>query len=231
MRHVTSFLTAVAVSAGVVAALPGIAGAQTGDLAAFCAARQEANSAETKAENKAVIDKVYAAAPAAAIPAITEIRDGFAKKGQRYFETAAGADALAELDTVVYDSCPGTAVAATATDYEFAGIPATLPAGGAKFKLTNAAPVENHELVVLKLNDKGAGMDPEDVVALPQKKAEKLIDYSASTFMFAPPGQSGYGLATLTPGEYVYACFVGEAGKKNAKPHAALGMHGGFTVS
>lgn len=229
MRRVLSLLVATGLAVSTVA-LAGPAGAQTGDLAAFCAARQEANSAETKAENRAVIQKVYDAAPAAAVPAITAIRDGFAKKGQRFFETDAGADALAELDAFVYESCPGNAVAATAIDYEFEGIPATLPAGAAKFKLTNNAPAENHELAVLKLNEKGAGTDPEAFLALPQKKAGKLVDYSSSTFMFAPPGQSGYGLATLTPGEYVYACFVPEGGKKNGKVHALLGMYGSFTV-
>ncbi len=47
----------------------------------------------------------------------------------------------------------------------------------------------------------------------------------------AKPGDSGYFPMNLTPGKYIYACFLPEGGKKNGKPHYKLGMEGSFTVS
>jgi hypothetical protein len=229
LRRSLSLLVAAGLAVSVLA-LAGPAGAQTGDLAAFCAARQEANSAQTKAENAAVIEKVYNAAPAAAVPAITAIRDGFAAKGQKFFDSEAGTTALAQLDSFVYDNCPGTQVPVTAIDYEFSGMPATLSAGATKFKLTNNAPKESHELVVVKLNAAGEKVDPAKIVKLPQGKAQKLIEGQGAAFMFAPPGQSGYSPSELTPGKYLYACFLPQGGKKKGKSHASLGMYGTFTV-
>jgi hypothetical protein len=229
MRRILSLIVATGLAVSLVA-LAGPAGAQTGDLAAFCAAREEANSAQTKAENTAVIQKVYDAAPAAAIPAITLIRDGFAKKGQKFFNSPEGGAALQQLDSFVFANCPGTQVSATAIDYEFQGIPSTLPAGPAQFKLTNNAPKENHELVIFKLNAEGEKVDPGKFVAMPQGKAQKLVDGNGAAFMFAPAGQSGYSPADLTPGKYVYACFLSQGGKKTGEMHAKLGMYGTFTV-
>ena len=229
MRRILALIVATGLAASVVA-LAGPAGAQTGDLAAFCAAREEANSAQTKAENTAVIQKVYDAAPAAAIPAITAIRDGFAKKGQKFFNSDDGLAALAQLDSYVYDNCPGVKVPITAIDYEFDGVPATLAAGATNFKLTNNAPKENHEMAIIKVLPAGESIDPLKILALPDKKAGKYVDFSKSAFMFAPPGQSGYTPLTLEPGKYIYACFLPQGGKKDGKPHFTLGMNGSFTV-
>lgn len=230
MRRVLVSLAAGALAVGALPILVGSAGAQTGDLSAFCAARKEANGAETKAENRAVIQKVYDAAPAAAVPAITAIRDGFAKKGQKFFESEAGFQAIQQLDGYVFANCPGQKVEATATDYEFAGIPATLPAGSTNIELTNRAPKENHELVIFKLNAEGEKVDPGKFVTMPQGKAQKLVDGQGTAFVFAPAGQTSYALTDLTPGKYVYACFLPQGGKQNGKMHAALGMYGAFTV-
>ncbi len=93
-------------------ALPGVAGAQTGDVAAFCAAREEANSAETKAESK----------------------------------------------------------------------------------------------------------------------AQKMIDPTASGFVYAAAGQSGYGLVDLRPGEYLAACYLPIGGTKKGEAHWAEGMYATLTV-
>lgn len=231
MRRVWSCLIAVAVAASATVALSVPAVAQAGDPAAFCAARQEANSAETKAENKAVIEKVYAAAPAAAIPAITAIRDGFAKKGEKFFESAEGGQAIAELDAVVYEVCPGTKVPVRAIDYEYLDLPATLAAGPTKIKLTNEAPKEPHQLILFKLNEKGAALDPEKLLALPQGKAQKMVDPAGGAFVYAEAGQSGYGLVDLQPGEYLAACYLSIGGKKKGEAHWTEGMYATLTVS
>ena len=220
---------AVALSASV--GLAGSAAAQTGDAAGFCAARLEANGAEGKAANLAVMAKLVNAAPASVAQPMTALRDAYKKKGDKVFETDSGLALLSQLDAWVYDNCPGTQVPVTATDYQFSGVPASLPAGVAKFKLTNSAPKENHEMVLFKLNDKGVATDPEKIIAMSQGKAQKLIDHSTQAFMFAAPGTSGYSPIELTPGKYLYACFVAQAGKKHGEMHAKLGMYGTFAVS
>jgi hypothetical protein len=215
----------VALAAGV--------GAQTGtgDLTAFCAGRIEANAAESKADNVAVLTKMAAAAPPAVSTPMNELLALIKDKGQKGFESKPGAALLATLEPYIYDNCPGTKVPVTAIDYEYQGVPATLPAGVAKFKMTNAAPKEGHMMAVFKVRPGNETMDINKILALPDKKAGKIVDFSNAAFMEAEPGDSGYSPINLTPGKYIYACFFPEGGKKNGKPHYKLGMEGSFTVS
>jgi hypothetical protein len=219
--------------AATVVAFSGTGQAQsgTGDLAALCAGRIEANGVEGKAGNVAVLTKMAAAAP----PAISTPMNGLLAlikdKGEKGFESKEGAALLAQLEPYIYDNCPGTKVPVTAIDYEYQGMPATLPAGVAKFKMTNAAPKEDHMMAVFKVRPGNESMDVDKLLAMPQKKAGKFVDFDDATFMEAEPGASGYGPINLTPGKYIYACFFPEGGKKNGKPHFLLGMSGSFTVS
>lgn len=230
MRRIMLYLTVAALAASGVVALAGPANAQAGDVNAACQGRIEGNSAEGKAANLAVMNKVVNVAPASLLPAITALRDAYQKKGEKLFNSDKGIALLAPVDTWMYDNCPGVKVPVTAIDYEFDGMPATLAPGTTMIKLTNDAPKETHEMALFKLNADGAAMDPVELLSLPQKKAGKLVDFSSSTFMFAPPGQSGYGFANLTPGKYVYACFLPTGGKQNGKPHFTQGMYGTLTV-
>jgi hypothetical protein len=230
VRRILSLVVAGGICASMFA-LAAPAGAQTGDIAALCAARLESNGAETKAENVAILEKAVAAAPSEIAGALTELRDGVKKKGTKYFETAAGGQVATTVDAYLYENCAGTDVPVTAIDYEFDGVPATLPAGTTKIQLTNDAPKEMHEMALFKLTDEGAAMDPEALLALPQKKAEKFVDFSSSAFAFAPPGVTGYAFADLQAGDYLYACFIPTGGKKNGKPHFTQGMYGTLTVS
>ncbi len=233
MRRTLSLLVAGAIAASLCVVLSGPASAQTGNLAEFCAARVALDAAfsQGKPQQLAAFERIVANAPAAVAPAVTEIRDTFKKKGQKAFDSEALAPALATADSYVYENCPGAKVPVTAIDYKFQGMPATLKPGLTNFKLTNNAPKEFHEMGIVKLTAAGAAMDPEALLALPEKKQEKLLDFSKATGMFAPPGQSGYTIANLEPGQYIYACFVPVGGKKKGAPHFAEGMYGTFTVS
>lgn len=231
MRRVLLILTIAALTAGTFAALAGPASAQTdGDLAAFCAGRIEANSVEGKAANLAIMNRLIGAAPSGVKAQITALRDAYQKKGDKLFNSEQGLTLLGALDTWVYDNCPGKQVAVTAIDYQFDGVPTSLPAGVTKFKLTNNAPKELHEMGIVKLTDAATGQDLKKILSLPEKQQAKYFDDSSSTFMFAPPGQSGYGPINLEPGTYAYACFIPQGGKKNGTPHFMLGMNGTFTV-
>lgn len=229
MRRILSLLVVGGVAASLLT-LAAPAGAQTGDVAAACAGRIEGNSAEGKAANLAVMNKVVAAAPASLLPQITAFRDAYAKKGDKLFDSEGGLALLGAVDEWMYDNCPGTQVPVTAIDYEFQGVPATVPAGAVNIQLTNDAPEEMHEMGLVKLTDAGAAMDPEKLLALPEKKLDKLVDFSSAVFIFAPPGGAGYGLGTLSAGDYVYACFIPVGGKKKGAPHFTEGMYGTLTV-
>ena len=229
MRRIVSLLVAAGLAVSLIA-LAGPASAQTSSLSAFCAARLEGNDAQGKAANLAVMNKAVAAAPADILPAMTALRAAYEKKGEKLFNSPAGLALITALDSQVYDKCPGTKVPVTAIDYEFQGMPATLPAGPTNFKFTNNAPKEDHMLVIQKLNAKGETMNLDDILALPEKKANQYLEQTGGAFMFAPAGGTFYGPTNLTPGKYIYACFISQGNKKNGKPHFMLGMKGEFAV-
>ena len=110
-----------------------------------------------------------------------------------------------------------------AEDYKFGGVPGTLPAGDVTFELENVGE-EPHEFGLVRIK----GDQPiEELVSLPQKQAQKLIENVGGTF--ARPSEEGKPLTTdLEAGRYGYACLVTT---KDGTPHAALGMFGEFTVA
>ena len=173
MRRLVHLLFVSGLVAGAVAGLGGTALAQTGtgDLAAFCAARLEANAAETKAENIAVLTKMVAAAPAAVSTPMAGLLALFKKQGDKAFESKEGTALLATLEPYIYENCPGRQLAVTAIDYEYQGIPATLPAGVTKIKLTNAAPKEGHMRAGSLQRLLGERRGHADAVELPSREA------------------------------------------------------------
>lgn len=229
MRRIVS-ITLVCGLAATLGAVASPAGAQAGDVAAACDRRIEGNTAESKRDNLAVMNEVLAAAPASLAPRMTALRDAYAKKGDKLFDSAKGFALLGAVDEWMYESCPGTKIPVTAIDYEFEGVPATVPAGMVQVQLTNTAPAEDHEMGLFRLTDKGAAMDAEALLALPEKKLEGLVDFSSVVFTFAPAGQSGYGIGDLAAGDYVFACFIPVGGKKRGAPHFTEGMYGTLTV-
>jgi uncharacterized cupredoxin-like copper-binding protein len=110
-----------------------------------------------------------------------------------------------------------------AEEYEFGGVPDTLPAGEVTFELENVGE-EPHEFGLVQIK---GDQSVEELVALPQKQSQRFIENVGGTF--AQPGEKGKPLTTeLEPGRYGYACFVTT---KDGTPHAALGMFGEFTVA
>lgn len=147
----------------------------------------------------------------------------------------AEASPTAEADATA--ASPTTAAAATGTiavqadDYEFIGIPEELPAGETTFTLDNVGE-EFHELVLFKLNtDKSV----QEILELPEKQAEKLVQPVGGTF--AKPGEQAKKPVTgeLEPGRYAALCFVSvgttpENKKAQGPPHFTKGMVAEFTV-
>ena len=229
MRRIGLYLCVVALTGAALAAVAGPAVAQTGDTASFCAARIAGTDAQGKAANLEIMNRAVDAAPATVAAAITQLRDAYKKKGDKLFNSRAGAQLLNQVDAWVYDNC-GAQVSVTASDYTFTGIPATLPAGVTTFKMTNAAAQEDHMMVMFKMKPAAQGQDLTKLLSLPEKQQGKYFEETGATFTQASPGEIGYAPIDLTPGTYAYACFFPMGGKKNGTPHFMLGMEGTVVV-
>src|SRR5262245_32686754 len=227
MRRVALCFGVVALTAGALAGAAGPAVAQTGDAAAFCAARLDGNDAQGKKANLAVMNRAVTAAPAAVAPAITQLRDAYKKKADKLFNSPAGLQLLNQVDAWVYDNC-GVKVPVIASDYQFTGIPATLSAGVTTFKMTNSAAQEDHMIAIVKLKPAAQGQDITKLLSLPEKEQGKYFEQAGGTYAQASAGQVGYAPIRLTSGSYGYACFFPMEGKKKGEPHFMLGMDGTF---
>jgi uncharacterized cupredoxin-like copper-binding protein len=205
-------------------------GAPAGNLAKFCAARVALDPAlsQGKAATRAVFDRIVANAPAPIVEPVTKIRAQFTKNGEKAFDKLS--EEIAAADEFTYTNCPGAKVDVAAIDYAYQGMPAILKPGVTQFKLTNNSTKEAHEMGLGKLLPANESMSVEKMLALPEKKADKLFDPDTGGGMYAPVGESGYMVIDLKPGKYVYACFIPVGEKTGGKPHALEGMYGSFTV-
>ena len=149
------------------------------------------------------------------------------------FETEEFSTASAGVYGSLEDACGIPDVDVTAVDYAFDGVPQTLDAGLVTFVLTNDSEAgEFHEISLVKLQD-DADLSVEELVALPEEEAEALIE-SFGGGAFAPPMATSGTVIELTPGRWVYACFipVGSVGETEGTgpPHAVEGMVGELIV-
>jgi hypothetical protein len=138
----------------------------------------------------------------------------------RLIRRAVGMIALGALALLV---APGTAEAKKDTlaveAFEFGFNLPDIEAGKFKLALTNIGQAPH----LIAIAEAPEGVTAEDVIA-----DESLIIRDAG-FAFAEPGETAKGkLKELTPGNYVFACFVETPA---GVPHFALGMLGEFTVA
>lgn len=152
---------------------------------------------------------------------------------EKHFETPEVKAAEAKLHTYDLANCGWEKTDVTATEYAFAGIPATLEAGVNSFEFKNSGK-ELHELLVLKKKD-GVTESFDEILKLDEAEVEKKVDPVASGF--AAQGEGDYAVAELEAGEYVVVCFipVGTTGQgpppEDAPPHVSQGMKAEFKVA
>jgi len=197
----------------------------------FCDARVAAEAAFQTGQKAPALEAIIAirdVAPAELQDEFAIVVKKFRARGFGAFEDPKVAAAGETLDAYVAANCGFTPLDIVATDYAFSGIPAKLAPGTYTFTFENQAPREMHELVVVRFNP-GVTTSVEELVALPQKRAEKQVTFVTATG--AGPGEEATGLMVMEPGRYAAMCFVGERGKKHGKPHALLGMTTEWTVS
>ena len=118
-------------------------------------------------------------------------------------------DAVAENATTE-EPASTDAVAVTAVDFSFEGLPAEVDAG-TTLTVRNESAAELHELVALRLPDEES-RSVEQLLALPEAELEALFASPPALVVVAPPGEDGFvalGDGTLTdPGRYAVLCFI-----------------------
>ncbi|HSH23369.1 MAG TPA: hypothetical protein VK975_04825 [Acidimicrobiales bacterium] len=136
-------------------------------------------------------------------------------------------------------NCGWEQVDVTAVDYAFQGIAGSYPAGPVSFELTNQGG-ELHEFVLLQKNE-GVTESFEAILAGGEEEGGQKVTPLGGTF--AAPGEDGYKVANLEPGEYAVVCFIpvgstpeaeaaaeGSGEAPEGPPHFTQGMSSVFTV-
>jgi len=244
---VRKFLATACVALVATLAAPAVASAAT-DAATtkFCDANfrlsslyNELDAEATPKQMKAFAKRVKPALNAAAQSAPAEIEaqvttavDALKADPTVIFTDTEIQTATGEIDSWAVENCGYQTVDVTGADYSFSGIPATLSTGKTVVTFQNTG-AEFHEfLVVRKKNDKSV----EELLALPQKQAEKQTEFVGAAF--AAPGQTSNGFMDIkTPGNYVALCAIPvgttdiESVPEDGAPHFTEGMVTEFTVS
>ncbi len=141
---------------------------------------------------------------------------------------------------LVLAACGGKSSAATttatttvtlhATDFDFQGVPKTVPAGRVHFVLANGSKDYQHELWVYPQNqpqlpdllaEKAAGQTVDEATML-----QNLVGHVEDV----APGKNAAFDATLAPGTYEMACFITSTIGAQTMVHYDLHMHAVFTV-
>jgi hypothetical protein len=134
-----------------------------------------------------------------------------------------------------YNSCGYRQLDVTGIEYEFQGLPKTLPAGTVAIRFTDTG-AELHELAIYRMKTKDS---LKKVVGLSEKEQSKKLEPVGGTF--AMQNQTSFTIAELTkPGRYAVICHlpVGstsveaaeEAEHDHPKSHAQEGMYATITV-
>lgn len=142
----------------------------------------------------------------------------------------------------------GKALAVTAIDYAYTGVPPTV-AAGTEVSLTNSSKKEVHEVVALRVRD-GETRPASALLQLPEAERDKAAEFRGVVVAF--PGEPGFApagpLVLSQPGRYLLVCTIPtgadpvayrEAAKKGpgpvvvpgGPPHAAKGMVSELTVT
>jgi hypothetical protein len=243
-------LVALTTASAVVGIGPAVAGVQTQGGQAFCDAALKVDQAfsavgdrgPTKKQAQA-LDQALSGAESTAPPEVTTdvqsiagIIRSAAQSNQDPTENPTFEQNLAVIDQYRYNSCGYTQLDVTGIEYEFEGLPKTLPAGKVAIRFTDTG-AELHELQVFRVKGKDS---VKKIVGLSEKEQRKKGEQLGGTF--AAQGQTSYAFADMTkPGRYGVVCHlpvgstspeaIEEAGEAHdAKSHAQRGMYATITV-
>lgn len=146
-------------------------------------------------------------------------------------ETPEFATANTNVDQFLLAECGFEQTSVTAVDFEFQGLPDSVPAGASAVTLANEGE-QFHEIAVARIND-GVDLPAEELLMLPMEESLSMVELVG--IVFAPPGETESTFIDATPGRYVAVCFIPEGTTETAEgtgpPHFTLGMLKEFTVA
>ena len=192
-------------------------------------------SAADKAANKVYegilvksIDVMVKDAPAeikADLTAQRTMAAGVVKTGIDPEGAAPGFGPSSKVADVVGKSCGYGSLAVTAADYKFTGVSATVKAGVTTFTLKNTSKGETHHMVLVRRQP--SQKDPVlKVLSAPNPVGIDFLGFVGDN----KPGETKSSVINLTPGTYIFACFLPVGGAPTGAPHFTKGMYGEFTV-
>jgi hypothetical protein len=205
------------------------------DVAAFCEAEIAAERAFLSEDPTAIgpaFEALEAAAPADVADPVSRLLTS-AEEGGPEFDAA-----YAEVIDFMKDRCGFNELEVTGGDYEFEGLPPTVPAGPAIVTFDNVGS-ELHQLLVLRMDD-DATEDAATLASMPEEDVIASGEQMGASFAF--PGQRGFGTMDLTPGRYVAFCFIpvgttpemvesgGPGGPPSSGPHPPSHASAGMVV-
>lgn len=175
------------------------------------------------------VQTIVDAAPAAAADAaadLQEIQQQLTSGDGSVFSAPATYATLGTIEQAVADECGFTNVAVTAVDYNFEGVPATIPAGEANFLMANMSEHDQEHVMLVARPTDGQPITPEQFMADPEGSFGRLEIIGGA---FAPPHTSGGITLDLEPGSYLLLCPI--SADEASPPHFMLGMITTLTVS
>ena len=183
-------------------AVDGSAEATSPEAEAFCGAVVAVESA-VNSEDEAAIGSAVEAATAAATADGGPLLEAVLANVQTP-NTPEFAEAYAALIDYMKANCGYAEINATASEFQFEGLPSEVPAGPTIFTLENAGE-QVHDIFVMRLNDDDT-LSADEIEALP--KDEVMTIGTLVAFAFAFPGAASYATADLAPGRHVTVCLV-----------------------
>lgn len=139
-------------------------------------------------------------------------------------------EADANIDEYMLAECGFEQLEATGVDYEYEGIPDSVPSGTVGITFANEGE-ELHEIGLARIND-GVTQSLEELLALPEEQLLTMVTPLGAAF--ANPGESDTVFMNLEPGRYAAVCFVPQGTTHDTEgsgpPHAMLGMVAEFAA-
>lgn len=231
----------VLVAVPIVGALIGIAPASaqpTPEVTAFCSAALSADAAVRKVQTggkpkqrdvqavEAAFSQVESTAPPDIAPQVQAVVAAVRQALPRGEDPAEAAPAFDQSFSAIqqyrYNSCGYQQLDVTGIEYEFQGLPETLPAGPVAVKFTDTG-AELHELVVIRLKGKES---VRKFLGLPEKEQRQKGELIGATE--AEQNQTSYTIIDFSkPGRYAVACFFPRGSTSEEAAEEAEHEHGG----
>ena len=159
------------------------------------------------------------------------VREGISGNDPSVLEGPEFQQADDAIDDYMLAECGYEQIEATGVDYEYEGLPDTVPAGVVAVTFTNEGE-EVHEIGIARIND-DVPEPVEQLLTLPEEEVFSKLQVMGVTF--ARPGESETTFLRMEEGRYGAACFVPQGttdmeSMASGAPHFTLGMFAEFTA-